>query len=145
MSVAAQIVPYKAIHFDGLKALWREAFPNNAAWNAPEIMVPAKLAFQPELFWVALEGERVVGSVMAGYDGHRGWIYALAVLASHRGKGVASALLRDAEKHLEALGCIKVNLQVRGDNTGVVQLYEHLGYGVEDRISMGKLLGRFAS
>lgn len=138
--MAAHIVPYSSEHFERLDALWREAFPDDPAWNRAEVAVPAKLAVQPDLLLVAVEGDDVIGSVMAGYDGHRGWLYAVAVRASQRRSGLGSRLVRAAEGALSALGCSKINLQVRTTNSAVVSFYEALGYEVEDRISLGKRL-----
>jgi ribosomal protein S18 acetylase RimI-like enzyme len=81
----------------------------------------------------------VIGSVMAGYDGHRGWLYRVAVAHAHRHRGIGAALIHEAEKRLWALGCVKINLQVVGTNAGVTAFYQSLGYAVEDRISMGKV------
>jgi ribosomal protein S18 acetylase RimI-like enzyme len=134
------IEPYRAGHFADVSALWREAFPDDPPWNAAEVAIPAKLAVQPELFLVALDGTRAIGSIMAGYDGHRGWLYAAAVRASHRRRGIGAALVRAAEARLQALGCRKINLQVRATNHAVAAFYEHLGYAVEQRISLGKRL-----
>ncbi len=134
------IQPYGAEHFADVSALWREAFPDDPPWNAAETAIPAKLAVQPELFLVALDGRRAVGSIMAGYDGHRGWLYAVAVLAAHRRRGIGVALVRAAEERLRALGCRKINLQVRATNRAVVEFYERLGYAVEERVSLGKRL-----
>lgn len=103
--------------------------------------MPAKLAIQPELFLVAADEEKIIGTIMAGYDGHRGWLYAVAVSRSHRRRGVGHALVREAEIRLAALGCRKVNLQIRATNSQVHAFYARLGYGTEDRISMGKRLG----
>jgi len=89
---------------------------------------------------VALEGLLVVGSVMAGYEGHRGWISRVAVLRAHRHKRIGQALLLEAEKRLAALGCIKINLQILETDSAVVRLYEEAGYEVEPRVSMGKRL-----
>jgi ribosomal protein S18 acetylase RimI-like enzyme len=122
----------------GVDALWREVFPDDPPWNRAEVAVPAKLAVQPELFLVAMDGDTVVGSVMGGYDGHRGWIYALAVRASHRRRGIATALMAAIEARLAATGCGKINLQVRAGNDSVIGFYRALGYGTEDRVSMGK-------
>ena len=133
------VVPYADQHFAGVKALWEEAFTDDTPRNFAETAIPAKASEHPELFLVALDGNRVIGSVMAGYDGHRGWLYRVAVAASHRHRGVGAALVHEAEKRLWALGCVKINLQVRGANQGVTAFYQSLGYGVEDRISMGKL------
>ena len=75
---------------------------------------------------------------MAGYDGHRGWLYTIAVLQSYRRTGVGTALLRDAEARLLALGCPKINLQVLSGNAPACAFYEQLGYAIEERVSMGK-------
>ena len=95
---------------------------------------------QPELLLVAGHGGRVVGTVMAGYEGHRGWIHYLGVVPDLQRGGLGRALMADAERRLIALGCQKINLQVRGDNAVVVAFYERLGFEVEPRISMGKRL-----
>jgi ribosomal protein S18 acetylase RimI-like enzyme len=134
------IEPYGVAHFADVSVLWREAFPDDPPWNAAEVVIPAKLAVQPELFLVALDGPRVVGSIMAGYDGHRGWLYAVAVRGLHRRRGIGAALVRAAEGRLHALGCRKINLQVRATNRAVVAFYERLGYAVEERVSLGKRL-----
>jgi ribosomal protein S18 acetylase RimI-like enzyme len=77
---------------------------------------------------------------MAGYDGHRGWLYAAAVLQSHQRQGIGTALVRAAENLLSAMGCTKINLQVRASNTAVTRFYNSLGYEIEERVSMGKRL-----
>ena len=132
------IVTYADRHFEGVKILWQEVFPDSPPWNGADVAIPAKIAFQPELFLVAVDGGHVVGSVMAGYDGNRGWLYAVAVLNSRQRQGVGTALVHAAEKCLRSLGCGKINLQVRATNSAVVRFYKHLGYTVEDRVSMGK-------
>lgn len=135
-----KIVTYRDDNFDAVKGLWREAFPDDPPWNAAEVAIPAKTKAQPELFLLAVEEGEVVGSIMAGYDGHRGWIYAVAVRASRRASGLGTTLVREAEQRLADLGCVKVNLQVRADNASVIAFYKGLGYSVEERISMGKRL-----
>lgn len=79
----------------------------------------------------------VIGTVMAGWDGHRGWIYSLAVAEEHRKNGVGRALVLHAVKELKRLGCPKVNLQVMPENEAVIGFYEKLGFRSEERISMG--------
>jgi ribosomal protein S18 acetylase RimI-like enzyme len=106
--------------------------------NAPKFSIDKKLAFGDRLFFVAEVGGKVVGSVMAGYDGHRGWIYSLAVLPEYRKRGLGSRLMRHAEEHLTVLGCPKINLQIMQGNEGVEAFYRKLGYQTEPRISMGK-------
>ena len=110
------IVTYSGEHFEGIDALWREAFPGDPPWNRAETATPAKLAIQPQLLLVAVSEGRVVGSAMAGYDGHRGWLYAVAVLKSHQRQGVGRALILEAERRLAALGCCKINLQIGMSN-----------------------------
>jgi ribosomal protein S18 acetylase RimI-like enzyme len=75
---------------------------------------------------------------MGGYDGHRGWVYSLAVDPANRRKGIGTALMRELERRLKNLGCPKLNLQILNHNMGVVAFYESLGYKVEERVSMGK-------
>jgi ribosomal protein S18 acetylase RimI-like enzyme len=135
-----EIRRYEASDFEGMEVLWDEAFPNDPPWNRAENAVPAKLAFQPDLLLVAVDGSEVIGSVMAGYDGHRGWLYSVAVREKDRRRSLGTALVRHAEKALHALGCGKVNLQVRATNEAVVRFYESLGYIVEDRVSLGRRL-----
>ena len=136
------IVAYQASHFDGIKLLWRQAFPSNAPKDAAELSFPANLSMQPDLFLVAIDRDIVVGSavasIIAGYDGHRGWLYAVAVLQSHQRQGIATALVREAENRLIALGCKKINLHVRTSDTPVIKFYQSLGYEVEENVSMGK-------
>jgi ribosomal protein S18 acetylase RimI-like enzyme len=127
-------------HFAGVEALWQEAFPDDAPWNKASSALAEKMRFQPGLMLVALDDLHVVGSVMAGYDGHRGWISRIAVLRTHRHKGIGHALLAEAEWRLAALGCIKVNLQVRETNAAVVRFYKEAGYEIEPRVSMSKRL-----
>jgi ribosomal protein S18 acetylase RimI-like enzyme len=134
------ISEYRDKHFAGVEALWQEAFPNDAPWNKASAAIPEKMCFQPDLMLVALEGRLVVGSVMAGYEGHRGWISRIAVLRAHRHKRVGQALLLEAESRLAVLGCIKINLQVLEANSVVVRFYEKAGYEIEPRISMSKRL-----
>ncbi|MBZ9853359.1 GNAT family acetyltransferase [Mesorhizobium sp. CA13] len=134
------IIEYTDSHFDGVDALWQDAFPNDTPWNAARSSIPEKLRHQPTLLLVVLESGRVVGSIMAGYDGHRGWISRIAVLQSHRRKGIGEALIQEAERRLAALGCVKINLQVVASNSEVLGFYHKCGYEVEERVSMSKLL-----
>jgi ribosomal protein S18 acetylase RimI-like enzyme len=132
------ILTYTDSHFDGVAALWSEAFPDDSSWNVASASIPEKLRVQPDLLLVAVETDRVVGSIMAGYDGHRGWISRIAVLKPNRLKGVGQTLVHEAEKRLSALGCMKINLQVVTSNAGVLGFYRSLGYEVEERVSMSK-------
>lgn len=119
-------------------ALWKSVFGYDAAHNEPSLVIDQKLAVKDDLMFVAVLADKVVGTIMAGYDGHRGWLYSLAVLPEHRHAGVGSALVGHAEKELSARGCLKINLQVVESNAQVVAFYQALGYQVEARVSMGK-------
>jgi ribosomal protein S18 acetylase RimI-like enzyme len=125
---------------EAVVALWREVFGYSAPHNDPAIVVERKLAVQRELFFVAVVEGELAGTVMGGYDGHRGWIYSLAVAPRFRRHGIGTALMRHVEKALADRGCPKINLQVIASNSAVVAFYRKLGYSVEERVSMGKLL-----
>ena len=135
------IVTYQDRHFAGVEALWNEVFPTDSPWNKAAVAIPAKLQVQPELFVVAEEAGDVIGTVMAGYDGHRGWLYTVAVRPRHQRRGIGSALLEEAELRLSKAGCTKANLQIRAGNEAVAAFYRTHGYLVEERISMGKRFG----
>lgn len=124
---------------DAVVALWEEAGLTRP-WNDPRADIRRKLTVQPELFLVAVDGDRVVGSVMAGYDGHRGWLYYLAAATSHRGQGIGRRLVTEAERLLEAMGCPKVQLMVRPDNTAARGFYDELGYEPFDTWATGRRL-----
>jgi ribosomal protein S18 acetylase RimI-like enzyme len=123
-----------------VSALWDRVFAYPDARNQPANSIRQKMACQPELFFVATSEGRVIGTVMGGYDGHRGWIYSLAVSTECRSRGVGTALVKRVEAALTAMSCLKINLQVLEHNVGVVEFYERLGYKVEPRISMGKAI-----
>ncbi len=137
--MSVTVIPYSDRHFEDVDRLWREAFGDDLPRHRADVVIPAKLAFQPDLLLVAVEQDRVIGSVMAGYDGHRGYINRVAVLKNCRSRGIGDLLMRAAEEKLVALGCRKINLQVRASNQAVVDFYRTLGYGVEERVSMSKL------
>ena len=134
------IRPYEESDEQQVVSLWREVLGYDSPHNEPGITLQRKLAFQRELFFVAVIDESVVGTVMGGYDGHRGWIYSLAVDPESRRRGIGKALMAHVEGALLELGCPKINLQIYSANHEVVAFYEALGYGVEERISMGKRL-----
>ena len=109
-------------------------------WNDPRKDIARKLRVQPELFLVGVVDGRIAASVMAGYEGHRGWINYLAVDPGLRRGGLGRAMMAAAEKGLAELGCPKVNLQIRRGNEDVVAFYDRLGYVEDDVVSMGKRL-----
>ena len=129
---------------DAVIALWRDVFPEYADASRPQrdpaLSIANKMKTQPELFFVGKLDGAVIGTVMAGYDGHRGWVYSLAVVSSLRGRGFGSALMKHAEAALTKLGCPKVNLQILSVKTDLRGFYEKLGYRMDEVVSLGKRL-----
>jgi ribosomal protein S18 acetylase RimI-like enzyme len=121
-----EIRSYRPDDEDAVIALWREAGLLRP-WNDPKRDIERKLTEQPELFLVCEAGGVLAGTAMAGYDGHRGWVYYLAVAESQRGRAIGTALMRRAEQLLIERGCPKLNLMVRSGNTAVLKFYESLG------------------
>ena len=109
-------------------------------WNDPQRDIALKRAWQPELLLVGTLDERIVATVMIGYDGHRGIINYLAVSPEHQRSGFGRRLMEEAETRLRALGCPKINLQVRTSNIAVTSFYERLGYKMDDVVNLGKRL-----
>lgn len=134
-----EISPYRTADEASVIALWRRC-DLVVPWSDPIEDIRRKAAVQPDMFLVGTLGGDVVATVMAGYEGHRGWINYLAVAPERRRRGVGRRMMHAAEAALRAAGCPKINLQVRGTNTGVVAFYERLGFTVEARVSLGKRL-----
>jgi len=135
------IVTYSdAAHRQQVIQLWKSVFAYETAHNQPSLAIDKKLAVHDQLFFLALVDGVVAGTVMCGYDGHRGWLYSVAVHPAYRKQGLGGALVRFAEQTLTARGCLKINLQITDGNEAVAAFYESLGYVVEKRVSMGKLI-----
>lgn len=136
-----KIATYVDAHFSAVDRLWREVFPDDPERNRALNAIPQKLAMGDDLIWVAL-GEKgaVIGTIMAGWDGHRGWLYSVAVAPEHRRHRVGTLLVEAALDELERRGCRKVNLQIRPGNETVAGFYRALGFTVEERISMGRTI-----
>jgi len=134
------VVAYQdAAHRLAVVQIWESVFGYKTAHTSPSLSIDKKLEVQDGLFFVALAGpDTVVGTVMAGYDGHRGWLYSLAVHPLHRHRGYGTALVEHAERALVRQGCVKINLQIMDGNERVAAFYESLGYAVEPRLSMAK-------
>ena len=109
-------------------------------WNNPHRDIQRKLEVQPELFLVGYLTDRIIATVMAGYDGHRGWINYLAVHPDHQAIGIGRCMMAEAESRLRAAGCPKINLQVRRTNAKVIGFYKKIGYKLDDVVSLGKRL-----
>ncbi|MFT5443884.1 MAG: ribosomal protein S18 acetylase RimI-like enzyme [Myxococcota bacterium] len=135
-----RIRAYATADKEQVTALWEEVFPNDPPRNDPAIVIERKLGTQRELFLVGELRDQVAATVIGGYDGHRGWVYHLAVSPDHQRKHIGNEMMTAITKQLVALGCPKVNLQVRSTNHEVIAFYKTIGFEVEDRVSMGKHL-----
>lgn len=120
-------------------ALW-ESCGLLRPWNDPDKDIRRKQAVQGHLFLVAELDDRIVGSAMAGYDGHRGWVNYLATHPAHQHQGIATMMMEAVENGLAEMGCPKINIQIRADNVQAARFYESIGFTGDDMISMGKRL-----
>ena len=144
-----RIRPFRDEDEDEVVSLWKVC-DLVRPWNNPRRDIESARAGQSSEIFVAVAGdggERIVGSVMAGYDGHRGWVYYVAAHPEHRSRGLGGQLMRHAEAWLEALGAPKVMLMIREENEGVRRFYEGLGYEVERRTVMSRrtVMGRWTA
>ena len=136
---ALHIRVYRESDQDAVVALWRECGLVRP-WNDPVKDIHRKLRVQRELFLAGTLDGRLVATAMAGYEGHRGWINYLAVAKTCRGRGFGRRLMDEVEARLLAIGCPKINLQVRSSNTDAVEFYRSIGFSEDDSLSMGKRL-----
>jgi ribosomal protein S18 acetylase RimI-like enzyme len=120
-------------------ALWEQCSLTRP-WNNPRKDILRKLQVDADMFLVGCSGSRVIASVMAGYEGHRGWINYLAVAPDLQRQGLGRAMMQEAERLLRIAGCPKVNLQIRSGNAQAMAFYTGLGFSVDDVVSMGKRL-----
>lgn len=140
MSTAAVVIrPFASADTEAVVALW-QACGLVRPQNDPRKDIARKLKVNPEWFLVAERAGQIVGVVMAGYEGHRGWINYLGVAPALRRSGLGRRLMDEAEQRLRAAGCPKINLQVRPDNRDVIAFYESIGFAVEGAVSLGKRL-----
>ncbi len=135
------IVEYdNSTHRTQVVGLWQTVFGYEAAHNSPEVVIDKKIQNNDNLFFVSEKDHIAIATVMAGYDGHRGWIYSIAVHPDHQKQGIGSELLTFTQDRLTSLGCLKINLQIMEGNEAVQKFYLSNGYFVEQRVSMGKKL-----
>ncbi len=119
--------------------LWETVFLDDPPHNQPDRVIDLKLA-NDDMILVAESNHTLIGSCLAGYDGHRGWLNAVAVQPKFQRRGVGELLVIRAMGILKELGCIKVNLQIRPSNIEVIKFYQSLGFEIEERVNMGRLL-----
>jgi ribosomal protein S18 acetylase RimI-like enzyme len=122
-------------------ALWAEAGLVRP-WNDPLADARRALAAPVSTILAARDAGQLVGTAMVGHDGHRGWVYYLAVAGDRRGQGIARALMAAAEAWCDAAGMPRLNLMVRAANAPVLGFYAGLGYRQSDVVVLQKDLGR---
>jgi len=131
-----RIVTYRPEFLDDVVDLWKKCnlvVPQ----NDPVEDIRKKVEFQPEFFLIGLLDGKVIGSIMVGYEGHRGWINYLAVIPEYQRRGYGGQLVQKSIDELRKIGCLKVNLQVRNTNTAVINFYKHLGFKDDNVTSLG--------
>ena len=134
-----ELRPYAAADENAVVELWQRC-ELTRPWNHPRKDIQRKLTTQPELFLVGELDGRIIATVMAGFDGHRGWVNYLAVAPEHRTRGYGRLLMQHVEESLTTKGCPKLNLQVRAGNRDVLEFYRKLGYSTDEVVSLGKRL-----
>lgn len=134
-----QIRPFQQTDRSAVIQLWQDC-GLTVPWNDPNKDIHRKCQVGAELFLVGEHHGSIIASVMGGYEGHRGWVNYLAVDPGHQRQGLAKQLMHALELKLTALGCPKINLQVRNTNTSVLAFYQALGYQVDTAVSLGKRL-----
>lgn len=122
-------------------ALWEQAGLTRP-WNPPTLDLKRSLNGPTSTVLGAFDDDRLAGTVMVGHDGHRGWIYYLAVEESHRGAGLGRELMSSAETWLKEHGAVKVQLMIQNGNETVLGFYDHLGYDDGDVQVRAKWLDR---
>jgi ribosomal protein S18 acetylase RimI-like enzyme len=144
MAASFLIRPVQPGDAEAIVALWQQVFPEYGDATRPQrdprASIERKLAFGDGLFWLAQQDVTVIGTAMAGYDGHRGWLYSLGVHPADRRGGVARALVAHAESALRDLGCPKVNLQVLDARADAQTFWRALGYLPDAVVSLGRRL-----
>ncbi len=136
-----EIRPFDPVDEADVVRLW-ERCGLVVPWNDPRRDIGRKLRVQPELFLVGLVEGGIVATAMAGYEGHRGWVNYLAVHPDRQRGGIGRRMMDAVEERLRAIGCPKINVQVRASNRGVIDFYRAIGFEDDDVVSLGKRLER---
>jgi ribosomal protein S18 acetylase RimI-like enzyme len=134
-----QIRSYSESDETAVIELWRQC-ELTRPWNDPRKDIQRKLTTQPELFFIGEQDGNIIATAMAGYDGHRGWVNYLAVDPAYQGEGIGRRLMQHVEESLAAIGCPKLNLQIRASNQSALAFYERIGYAADEVVSYGKRL-----
>jgi ribosomal protein S18 acetylase RimI-like enzyme len=134
-----EIRPFEPRDEEAVVQLWNDC-GLVVSWNNPHRDIERKLTVQADMFLVACLDGKVIATVMAGYDGHRGWINYLAVHPQHRRNGIGRRIMDEAEDRLRAVGCPKINVQARSGNASAIEFYKSIGFKTDDVVSFGKRL-----
>ncbi|MDJ0336666.1 GNAT family acetyltransferase [Cryobacterium sp. PH31-O1] len=121
-------------------ALWHDVGLTRP-WNPPLVDLRRALESSASTVLGGFIGDRLVGTVMVGHDGHRGWVYYLAINQAQRGTGLGQEMMIAAEDWLREQGAVKVQLMVRSTNEAVLGFYDHIGYESADVQVRSKWLG----
>lgn len=125
--------------YPAVYALWGNAGPGIHLRRSDEPReIEKKLQRDPDLFLVAEQDDRIVGSVLGGFDGRRGMMYHLAVDPSHRQNGIGALLMDELERRLRQRGCIRYYLLVTQDNEAAIRFYQARGWQRLDLFVYGK-------
>jgi len=122
-----QIRDLTSLDIEAAAVLWHEAGLIRP-WNPPTADIQRALESPASTVLGTFDGARLVGTVMVGHDGHRGWVYYLAVDESERGGGLGRNMMTAAEHWLREQGAVKVQLMIRSTNDAVLGFYDHIGY-----------------
>jgi len=134
-----QIAPLTPDRFDDAVALWRETGLTRP-WNDPAADLERAAGRPASAVLGGTEADRLLATAMVGHDGHRGWVYYVAVAPEARGRGLGRAMMAACEAWLAQRGVPKLNLMVRGDNTAATGFYAALGYRPDDVVVLAKRL-----
>ena len=134
-----KIRPFDVTDTDAVIAIWQQC-DLIRSWNNPHLDIERKLSCQPQLFLVGERDGDIIATAMFGYDGHRGWLNYFAVVPKFQKQGYAKQLLEHGENALIKMGCPKLNLQVRTQNTEAINFYTAIGYKQDDAVCFGKRL-----
>ncbi len=124
---------------EAVVSLWRDCGLTRP-WNDPAADFDRALGTPDATLLIVRDAETVAASVMIGWDGHRGWVYYLCVVAAERRNGLGRALMGAAEDWLKVRGCPKIQLMIREDNVDALHFYESIGMARQPVVTMGRFL-----
>jgi len=141
LSVEMNIESLPTDRLDDAIELWRQVGLTRP-WNDPRDDLQRALASPSSVVLAGLDGETLISTAMVGYDGHRGWVYYLAVRPGFRGYGHGRAIMNASQAWLAERQVPKLNIMVRGANAAAIGFYEALGYTRDDVMILSRRLHR---